>query len=103
MSRPTNLEPTRKRLRKFASPALGGIEPPDVLAGLRRMNARGTLRTARRLIFASGPVSVTASLSGRARDPTADFGGAPPAPMTRHQAAIVAPGEYGQLLHAADP
>lgn len=99
---------TRERLRKFVYPVfgacpIGDIEPPDVLAMLRRITARGTLETARRVKFACGQVfRYGVALGLCKRDPTADLRGALPVPATRHHAAITEPGEFAELLRAID-
>jgi integrase len=68
------------------------ISSPDVLAVLRRIEARGQLETAGRLRAVVGEVFRYAIATGRAEnDPTFALRGALTAPKTKHRAAIVEP------------
>ena len=100
---------TKKRwLLNFAYPAFGDrpiaeITVPEVLAVLRRVEARGRYETARRLRSTCGTIFRYAIATGRAeRDPTADLRGALTSPKVNHRAAIVAPVGIGALLRAID-
>lgn len=82
---------------------IGEIEPPEMLAVLRRVESRGHLETAQRLKSLCSQVFRYAVATGRAqRDPTVDLRGALRTPKTRHHASITDPGKVGQLLRAID-
>ncbi|MES1199813.1 MAG: integrase arm-type DNA-binding domain-containing protein [Pseudomonadota bacterium] len=111
MAREGRAAPTLKKARwvlKFAYPHIGErpiseISPPEVLAVLRTVEARGHYETARRLRSTCGKVFRLAIASGRAqRDPTQDLRGALIAPKTKHRAAIVEPRAIGALMRAID-
>ena len=79
------------------------ITSPEVLAVLRRIEARGQLETAARLRANIGAVFRYAIASGKAEnDPTFALRGALTAPTTKHRAAIVEPVAFGALLRAVD-
>ena len=79
------------------------ITSPEVLAVLRRVEARGQLETAARLRANIGAVFRYAIASGKAEnDPTFALRGALTAPTTKHRAAIVEPVAFGALLRAID-
>ena len=79
------------------------ITSPEVLAVLRRIEARGQLETAARLRANIGAVFRYAIASGKAEnDPTFALRGALTAPTTKHRAAIVEPVAFGALLRAID-
>lgn len=88
----------------FALPDLGArpisnITPPEVLAVLRKVEARGKLETASRLRAVVGQVFRYAIATGRAEnDPTPSLRGALTAPITKPRAAIVQPIPFGALL-----
>jgi len=98
----------RRRLENHLFPELGDrpvaeIEPPELLAALRRINARGTLDTARRVRQLASQVFRYAVGHGIARrDPTADLRGALPAAKPKPRAAITDPRQVGALLRAID-
>jgi integrase len=82
---------------------IGELEPPDVLAVLRRVESRGHLETAQRLKSICSLVFRYAVATGRAkRDPTSDLRGALKTPKTRHHASITDPAEVGELLRAVE-
>ncbi|QSX28586.1 integrase arm-type DNA-binding domain-containing protein [Shewanella cyperi] len=98
----------RARVERYlemdAFPAIGRkpiseISAPEVLAVLRRVEARGALETAKKLktfisqIFRYGIASGVAE-----RDPAADLRGALKTRPTGHRAAITNPAEVGRLL-----
>ena len=93
-------------LLSLALPAIGfrpitEITTPEVLGVLRKVEARGTLETARRLRATMGEVFRYAIATGRAdRDPTADLKGVLAAPIVQHRAAIIEPKAFGGLLRA---
>jgi integrase len=92
----------------LAMPVLGPrpvteINSPDVLAVLRRVEARGKLETAGRLRAVVGEVFRYAIATGRAEnDPTFALRGALTTPKTKHRAAIVEPVAFGALLRCVE-
>lgn len=82
---------------------IADITAPDVLACLRRIEARGALDTAHRAQQNCGQVFRYAVATGRAqRDPTGDLRGALPPAKHEHFAAITEPAAVGELLRAVD-
>ena len=82
---------------------VGEIEPPEVLAVLRREEARGHLETAQRVKSVCSQVFRFAVATGRAqRDPTTALRGALKTPKTQHRASITEPAKVGELLRAID-
>lgn len=79
------------------------IEPPELLAALKRIEARGAHETAHRTKEKCGQVFRYAIAHGLAkRDPSADLRGAL-APIVRtSRAAITDPGKVGALLRALE-
>ncbi|MFM8331604.1 MAG: tyrosine-type recombinase/integrase, partial [Candidatus Methylumidiphilus sp.] len=84
--KPSHAENIRRRIEKDMIPWIGArpikeITPPELLAALRRIEARGAVESAHRTKQACGQVFRYAVATGRAeRDPTADLRGAiPPA------------------------
>lgn len=96
------------RLEQNIFPWLGGspiaeIEAPDLLAALRRVEARGALETAHRVKTICGQVFRYAIATGRAkRDIAADLKGAMPPATVRSHAAIIDPKEVALLLRDID-
>lgn len=79
------------------------ITAPQLLAVLRRIEARGIIETAHRAKQNCGQVFRYAVATGRAeRDPSADLRGALPPTKTKHLASIKDPGEVGALMRAID-
>ncbi|OJY61904.1 MAG: hypothetical protein BGP16_15320 [Sphingobium sp. 66-54] len=79
------------------------IEPADVLAVLRGVEAKGNLETARRLLqFASRVFRHAVATARLGSDPTRDLKGALTAPQPKHHAAIVQPARVGELLRAIE-
>jgi integrase len=79
------------------------ITPPELLAVLRKTEARGTLETARRALQTAGQVYRYAIATGRTTgDPTPALKGALATPKGKHFAAITDPVELGKLLTAID-
>ncbi|HEY6816248.1 MAG TPA: site-specific integrase, partial [Croceibacterium sp.] len=77
------------------------IGPPQVLAALRKIEAKGNIETAHRVKQRIGQVFRYAIATGRAtRDPTADLRGALAPVVTRSHAAITDPADVGDLLRA---
>ncbi|MEO5346803.1 MAG: integrase arm-type DNA-binding domain-containing protein [Magnetococcus sp. YQC-9] len=96
------------RLERDAFPWLGGrpireIEAPELLECARRVEARGALDTAHRLLQNCGQVFRFAIATGRAtRNPVPDLRGALQPAKGGHFAAITDPTAFGQLLRAID-
>lgn len=87
----------------FGDRPIALIAAPELLATLRKIEARGTYETTRRLRSACGEVFRYAIATGRAeRDPSVDLRGALTAPTVTHRAAIVDPKAIGELLRAID-
>ncbi len=92
----------------YMKPALGrfaitDITATDVLAVLKKVEARGRLETARRLLQFSSSVFRYAEATARlASDPTRDLRGALIAPKPKHYGAIIEPAKVGELLRAID-
>lgn len=99
-------ERTRIRLEQDAFPwlgrrPLGDIEPPELLAVIRKVEARGAIETAHRLKDACGQVFRFGIAAGYCqRNPAADLRDALRPVPTRHHAAIVDPKQAGELLRA---
>lgn len=99
---------TIRRLEIFIFPWLGGkpiktITAPELLAALRRIEAKGALETAHRVKQVCGQVFRYAIATGRAeRDPSNDLRGAIPPPSGKHMATITDPREIAGLLRSID-
>ena len=95
-------------LEKDAFPWLGVIPiheltAPQVLAVARRVESRGALETAHRLVGNIGQVCRYAVACGTAEsDPTASLRGALPPAIAQHHATLTQPHEVGALLRAID-
>lgn len=77
------------------------LKAPDILATLRKVEARGRHETARRMRAVIGEVFRYAVATGRAEsDPTVALKGALTAPIVQHRAAIIEPKAFGALLRA---
>lgn len=82
---------------------IADIQPPDVLAVLKKMEQRGNLETARRSRAFASRVFRYAVATGRATaDPAAPLQGALTAPIRKHHGAILEPKRVGELLRAID-
>ena len=87
----------------FARLPLSSITPPDILAVLRRIEAKGNYETARRVLQLAGRVFRYAVATARiAADPSRDLRGALTAPTPKHYGAIIEPKRAGELLRAID-
>lgn len=87
----------------IGSLAIKDIEPPELLACLRRIEARGHLELARRTKQICGQVWRYAVATGRAqRDITADLRGAIAPPVSRNFPTILDPLRIGKLLRDID-
>lgn len=97
-----------ERLEKNVFPWIGkrpikDITAPDVLAVLRRLEARGILDTAHRVRFECSSIFRYAVATGRTdRDPVADLKGALPPVKNGHHAAPTDPKAVAPLLRAID-
>lgn len=97
-----------RRLERDIFPWIGSkpiadLAAPDVLATIRRIEARGRLETAHRALQNCGQVFRYAVATGQAqRDPTGDLRGALPPSRPTHMAAITEPTEVAALLRAID-
>ncbi len=96
------------RLEKDVFPSIGGraiseITAPEVLSVLRRIEGRGALDTAHRVLQNCGQVFRYAVATGRAvRDPCGDLRGALPPAKHVHFASITEPDEVAELLRAIE-
>ena len=97
-----------RSLERHVFPYLGSrppasIEPPDVLAVVRRLEGRGTGETAHRVLQHIGMTMRYAVATGRAqRDPTADLRGALAPAGGRHFPAVTDPPRVGAILRMID-
>jgi integrase len=97
-----------RRLELYAFPRLGGlpiskVTAPELLAALRRVEARGKLGTAHRTLQVCGRVFRYAVATGRAeRDPSGDLRGALAPAEEKHHASFTDPKSLGGLLRAID-
>ena len=97
-----------QRLERDIFPWIGGrpiaeITAHELLAVLRRIEARGAVETAHRAHQNCGQVIRYAVATGRAaRDPSPDLKGALPPVKEKHHAAITDPKKIGALLRAID-
>jgi len=95
-------------LLSLLEPALGArpineITPPELLAALKKVEARGHLETARRMRSFASRVFRYAVVTARASaDPAAALRGALVAPIATHHAAILDTKGVGALLRAID-
>lgn len=105
---PSHAETNFARLKRDIFPWIGSkpikeVKAPDLLACLRRVEARGALEVARRLRALAGQIFRYAVATGRAeRDCAADLKGAIPPPAEKHHSAITDPKEVAPLLRAID-
>ncbi len=82
--------------------AIEAVTTPDLLAVLRRMEARGVVETAHRARESCSQIFRFAIATGRAtRDPAQDLRDALRQPTVRHFPAITTPKRLGDLLRAA--
>jgi integrase len=104
----SNTLKTTRRLEVDVFPWIGGrpiaeITAPDLLAAVRRTEARGALDTAHRVLQTCGQIFRYAIATGRVqRDPAADLRGALPQARSNHFAAVTDPKDVGPLLHAIE-
>ena len=87
----------------LAARPVASLEPPEVLAALRKIEARGAHDTAHRVKQKIGQVMRYAIATGKgSRDPTADLRGALAPIVTTSRAAVTDPAAVGDLLRALD-
>jgi integrase len=87
----------------IGSTPISQIKAPDLLACLRRVEARGKLGTAHRALQVCGRVFRYAVATGRAeRDPSGDLRGALPPKQEKHHASFTDPRSFAGLLRAID-
>lgn len=85
----------------FADRSFDSIEPIELLAAIRRVEERGALDVAHRVLSTAGQVWRFAVATGRARhDVTPDLRGALKPHRAKHFAAITEPVKLGQLIRA---
>lgn len=95
-------------MSKDVYPYIGGrpiadLTAPEFLAVGRRMEERGAIESAHRILQTCGQTMRYAIATGRAeRNPVADLKGALASPPERHHAAITDPAELGGLLRAIE-
>ncbi len=93
-------------LLSLMSPSLGSrpiadITPAELLATLKKVEAKGHLETARRMRSLASRIFRFAVATSRApTDPAAMLRGALTAPVTKHHSAILDPAKLGELLRA---
>jgi integrase len=79
------------------------IKPPELLSVLRRVESRGVLETAHRLMNYCGNIYRFAVATGRAeRDISSDLRGALPPSTPQHHASVTDPEGVAALLRAID-
>ncbi len=79
------------------------VEPADILAAVRRIEAKGNLESAKRTMQLAGAVMRYAVATARlGSDPTRDLRGALTAPTVTHYGAITDASRVGELLRAID-
>ncbi|WP_447728987.1 tyrosine-type recombinase/integrase [Sphingomonas koreensis] len=92
-----------EQLSPLAGQPVADLKPMDVLAALKRIEARGKYETARRCRSFAGRVFRYAVATGRSEtDPTAFLRGALVTPRTKHHAALLDPKAVGELLRSID-
>ena len=106
--KPSHAEAVISRLERNVFPWLGTtpidqIEPPLLLAVLRRIESRGAIETAHRVKAICGQVFRYGVATGRCqRDPTPDLRGALQPVKPRHYATVTDPKRIGEILRAID-
>ena len=96
----------KRRLERDIFPWIGtkpiaDVTAPELLTCLRRVESRGAIETAHRIVQNCGQIFRYAIATGRAeRDPAADLRGALPPVKEKHHASITDPKAIGELLRA---
>lgn len=89
--------------RSIGRMAITEIEPPDILAAIRKIEGKGNLESARRTLQLASAVFRYAVATARlASDPTRDLRGALTAPTVTHYGAITDAKRVGELLRGID-
>lgn len=102
----TYAEATLNRMKRNLFPFIGStpvneVTAPEILALLRKVEARGQVGTAHALKHICSGVMRYAIATGRAeRDPAADLRGALAPHVKKHRPALTAPESVGRLMHA---
>lgn len=92
-----------EQLGPIAAFPVADLKPIDVLAALKRIEAKGKYETARRCRSFAGRVFRYAVATGRGEsDPSSILRGALVVPKVKHHAAILDPKQMGELLRAMD-
>jgi integrase len=92
-----------EQLAPIAGDAVADLKPIEVLAALKRIEARGKHETARRCRSFASRVFRYAVATGRAEtDPTSVLRGALITPKPKHHSALLEPDAVGELLRAID-
>jgi len=92
-----------KQLRPISTVAIVELKPVDMLAALKRIEAKGKHETARRCRSFSSRVFRYAVATGRAEvGPTSVLRGALVTPKAKHHSAIIDPMALGELLRSID-
>lgn len=105
---PGNARETWRRLERNIFPWIGSrpiadLRPPEVLEPLRKVEARGAVESAHRILGVCGQIFRFATAAGLVEsDPTRDLRGALARPVETHFAALTNPAEVGALLRAVD-
>ncbi|MES1189629.1 MAG: integrase arm-type DNA-binding domain-containing protein [Steroidobacter sp.] len=105
---PTHSSKIIRRLEADIFPWLGAfpirdVKAPELLTVLRRIEARGAVETAHRVLQNCGQIFRYAVATGRAdRDVSADLRGALPPVKERHHPSITEPKLVGALLRAIE-
>jgi integrase len=105
---PVHADQTLQRLERDILPYIGpqpvaDLRAADVLAPLRRVEARGALESAQRLLSTCGQIFRHAVGEGLvAMDPTRDLRGVLASPKASHFGALTDPQEVGGLLRAVE-
>ena len=87
----------------LGSKPIANISAPQLLQVIRRIEERGALETAHRVLGCCGQVFRYAVATGRAeRDPSNDLRGALPPVKSQHFAAVTEPNEIAAVLRAID-
>ncbi len=80
---------------------MDAVTAPVLLACARRVESRGAIDVAHRIVQDAGQVFRYAIATGRAtRDPSGDLRGALPPLVVKHHASVTDPREVGELLRA---
>jgi integrase len=102
------LSGVESRLRRLVLPFIGNLEmdqiqAPALLQVIKRIEAKGTLETAHRVLNICGQIFRYAIVTGRAvRDPSSDLKGALLSVKSKHFSTITTPKEIGPLLKACE-